>query len=201
MTSLPRAPKSKRTVGTPGRLIAVVAVLLALPVASAVGVVGRDGWERSTRVLAVFVTLLVLFRVMGKRELGRLSPFELVMLMLIPEVLSNAVQGQGSLLSALAALSTLLLLVLVTSVLAHRFERFEKVVESPPTILVADGHLVEDALNRERIVPDELFAEMHKQGLARLSEVRFAVLEGGGNITFVPAHPPAPTTSDNSKQP
>ncbi len=183
------------------RLVAVVVGLLALPAASATGLFGRDPWDRSLRVLGVFVTLLVVFRVMGKRELGRLSPFELVMLMLIPEVLSNAVQGEGSLFSALAALSTLLFLVVVTSVLAHRFESFEKVVESRPTVLVADGRLCEDALNRERIVPDELFAEMHKQGLARLSEVRFAVLEGSGNITFVPAHAGGGAASDDSRMP
>jgi uncharacterized membrane protein YcaP (DUF421 family) len=170
-------------------MIAGMVAMLVLPVLAATGVLGHEALDRVLRVLLVFVTLLVVFRLIGKRELSKLSPFELVTLMLIPEVLSNAVQSEGSLVHALTGLSTLFLLVLVTSVLAHRFERFERMVEPGPTLLVADGRLLENALNEERIVADELFSEMRKQGIAELSEVRYAVLEGSGNITIVPKHP------------
>jgi uncharacterized membrane protein YcaP (DUF421 family) len=123
---------------------------------------------------------------LGKRELGRLSPFELVTLMLIPEILSGAVQGERPLLPGLAGLCAILGLVLLSSTLCHRFEAAQKLMEASPTLLVFEGRLLEDNLNRERIAPDELVAEMRKQGLESLGLVRMAVLESSGNITFVP---------------
>jgi uncharacterized membrane protein YcaP (DUF421 family) len=85
--------------------------------------------------------------VLGKRELSRLSPFELVTLMLIPEILSNSVHGEASLLTALSGLATMLLLVLVTSSLSQRFARVKEALESSPTVLVENGKLVERAMN------------------------------------------------------
>jgi uncharacterized membrane protein YcaP (DUF421 family) len=186
MTSLPRAPRVRRRVGAAKQLVAGIALLLALPIAAAAGLLGAGAFDRSLKVFVVFGVLLAVFRLIGKRELGRLSPFELVTLMLIPEVLSDTVQSGGPLLHGFVGLSTLLLVVLVTSVLAHRFESVERVVEARPTVLVADGRIIDDALNQERILPDELVSEMRKQGIADVSEVRWAVLEGSGNITFVP---------------
>jgi uncharacterized membrane protein YcaP (DUF421 family) len=162
------------------------AVVLVLPVAAFLGLLGGEAFERVPRVAAVFAVLLLVFRVIGKRELSRLSPFELVTLMLVPECVSNVLQSEGALLDALTGLSTLFLLVLATSVLAHRFHVVERVVEPQSTLLVDHGRILEDALNQERIVPDELYAEMRKQGIANVSDVRWAVLESGGNITFVP---------------
>jgi uncharacterized membrane protein YcaP (DUF421 family) len=167
-----------------------------LPVLAVAGVLGHEAWDRALRVLVVFVTLLAVFRLIGKRELGRLSPFELVMLMLIPEVLSDTLQGQGSVMDAFSGLSTLFLLVVVTSALVHRFERFEKIVEPEPTLLVADGRMLENALNEERITPEELFSEMRKQGIGRVSDVRWAVLESSGNVTFV-SHQPHPSGAED----
>ncbi|MDQ2643769.1 MAG: DUF421 domain-containing protein [Myxococcota bacterium] len=181
------APKIKRRIGAPKHVAIVLVLTAALPILVAAGLLGtKDGVSSAIHVLLVFVVLMAAFRILGKRELGRLSPFELVTLMLIPEVLSNTLQGQGSLVDGLAGLSTLFLLVVASSVLAHRFRWFERAVEAEPTILVAHGRIVEKALNAERILPDELLSEMRKQGLARLEDVDWAVLESSGNITFIP---------------
>lgn len=174
-------------------MLAALVVTAFLPIAAVTGLV-ESGSEvpaavPALRIGLVFVTLLFAFRLIGKRELGRLSPFELVTLMLVPEVLSSAMQGEGSLLNGLIGMSTLLALVTLTSALTHRFEVLERVVEAQPTVLVAHGALVEASMNDERITPDEVFSEMHKQGLSELSEVAWAVLEPSGNITFVPARP------------
>jgi uncharacterized membrane protein YcaP (DUF421 family) len=74
-------------------------------------------------------------------------------------------------------------------------------VEPQPTVLVTEGRLLEEALNEERIVADELFGEMRKQGIAELSEVRFAVLESSGNITFVPKHAPGKSAVEDQRAP
>lgn len=186
-TGLPRPPPLRRRVARPLLLLALIAALAALPTLAAVGVFDRNTQSSVLHVVITFAALLLAFRLIGKRELGRLSPFELVTLMLIPEILSNTVQGQGALVTALAGLSTILLLVLLISVVAQRFERVQKVLESEPTLLVAEGRMLENNMNRERISPEELFGEMRKQGLTQLSEVRWAVLEPSGNVTFVPS--------------
>ncbi len=119
--------------------------------------------------------------------------------MLIPEILSNSVQGQGSLGTALSGLCTVLLLVLATSLLSQRFPRIKDVLEAQPTVLVEDGKLVVRAMNRERIAPDELYAEMRKQSIASLDYLRFAVLESGGSITFISRVRSSPPSSDKER--
>lgn len=185
-TPLPEAPAFERRLGARGRLTRNAALLLALPLAAGAGLLGSDASGRVVRVAAIFAVLLLVFRVIGKRELGKMSPFELVTLMLIPECVSDALQSQGSVVAALTGLSTLFLLVLVTSVLAHRFEAVERIVEPRSTLLVDHGRILTEALNDERIVPEELFTEMRKQGISDLKGVRWAVLESSGQITFVP---------------
>lgn len=176
----------KRRVGAPLRLSLLLLVFAALPVSVLVTSVDADAKKSVAHVAICFVVLMGAFRVIGKRELGRLSPFELVTLMVIPEILSNSLQGEGSLLPSLAGLCAVLFLVLALSTLSQRFETVQNVVEPSPTLLVADGKLLEQNMNLERIAPHELLSEMRKQGLQQIAEVRFAVLEGGGNITFVP---------------
>jgi len=182
-----------RRIAQPFKLLALLAALGGYPLALIL--LGDDDVARRSvaHVAVSFVVLMLAFRLLGKRELGRLSPFELVTLMLIPEILSNSVQGQGSMLTGLAGLAAILFLVLLSSALSQRFEVVQKVMEASPTLLVADGRLLETNMNRERIAPDELHSEMRKQGILSLSQVRFAVLEAGGNITFVPLAPASPT--------
>ena len=99
------------------------------------------------RSTVMFAILFALLRLMGKRELNSVSPFELVTLMLIPEVLSNALQQEGELLNGLVGLSTLLLMVLATSILSYSVPGFARVVESEPTVLVAQGKVCQRALD------------------------------------------------------
>jgi uncharacterized membrane protein YcaP (DUF421 family) len=183
--SLPQTPKLERHVATPGRVVVLLLTFALLPTWVMAGAASAEARGSVLHVAVSFAVLMVAFRLIGKRELGRLSPFELVTLMLIPEILSDSVQGQGSLLVSLAGLSTIFLLVFGTSLLAQRFAGLQRVLESEPTLLASGGKLLEENMNRERIAPDELFSEMRKQGIERLSEVRFAVLESSGNITFI----------------
>jgi uncharacterized membrane protein YcaP (DUF421 family) len=151
------------------------------------------------KVAVVYVFLMVAFRLVGKRELGMLSPFELVTIILIPEMASEALMGTGSLTEALVGISVLLLLVLSISALTHRFARFAHIAEAAPTVLVAHGKFHESAMNRERIQPDELYGELHKHGFEDLSQIRWAILESDGQISFVPeasARSPLPADHD-----
>lgn len=197
--SPPKPPRIQRQVGAPVAVIAGIVILGAAPALAAAGILPREAGKAALHVVVVYVTLLGAFRLLGKRELGRLSPFDFVTLMMVPEILSNAVQGEEALATGLAGLSTLLLLVLGTSVLAYRFRPFERVVEAEPALLVADGRLITTNLHVERIQPSELYSEMRKQGLEDLSQVKWAVLESSGTITFVPKDRPATNGKDDDQ--
>jgi uncharacterized membrane protein YcaP (DUF421 family) len=193
----------RRSIAQPVRHVALLVALAALP--TLLLVVERDEHTAASvlHVVICFLVLMFAFRLLGKRELSRLSPFELVTLMLIPEILSNTLQGEGSLLQGLSGLCTVLGLVLGTSLLAQRFRAVQGALEAPPSVLVADGVVLEEAMNAERITPDELASEMRKQGICNLQDVRFAVLEGGGNITFIPrgGQPQQRSSGDDEAEP
>jgi len=140
------------------------------------------------RIALIYLFLMVGFRIMGKREFGQLTPFELVTLLLIPEIVSKALTGPDySLTAAFIGVSTLLALVFLTSVLAFRYPRFGRITEGEPAVLARDGELVADTMSRERISPEEVRIEMHKYGLEEVAQVRWAMLEVDGSITIVPA--------------
>jgi uncharacterized membrane protein YcaP (DUF421 family) len=152
--------------------------------------------ETILRILITYVFLMFAFRVMGKRELSKLSPFELVTLLLIPEIFSQAmVMEDFSMTNALIAVSTLCCLVVGTSLLTHRFKWFERAIENAPTLLVEHGQLLPRHMDQERIQASELFSEMHKAGIERLAQVKWAILESDGHISFIrfddaPSPPP-----------
>jgi uncharacterized membrane protein YcaP (DUF421 family) len=144
------------------------------------------------RVVVVYLALVLGMRVIGKREFGQLTPLELVSLLLIPELVSQATVGEDySVVNGLIAVFTLLSLVFITSALMHLSPKMEAAVSGHPAVLVARGRLLEEVLNRERISPDEIFAAMRRAGLERLEQVRWAVLEGDGRISLVPEDTPA----------
>ncbi len=142
------------------------------------------------RVAVIYVFLMVAFRIIGKREFGQLEPFEFVTLILIPHLVADAMTGDDySVTNALIAVSTVLTLVFLTSLLAFLSRPFARVVEGEAAVLVRHGYLVPENMNKERIAPAELTAEMHRFGLEWMSQVKWAVLETDGKITFVPWRP------------
>ena len=139
------------------------------------------------RIAVIYAFVLIGLRIIGKRELSQLAPRELVMLLLIPELFSQAALGEDfSMVNALVACTTLLLLVFGTSVATHLSRAVSRVVDAAPTVLVQHGELILESLNAERVTAEELFSEMRHAGLSRLSQVEWAILEGDGKISIVP---------------
>lgn len=146
--------------------------------------------ESVLRVAFVYFLLMVTLRLLGKRELGRMSPFELVLLMLIPELFSQAlVREDFSMTNATIAFLTLVSLVFATSLMAHRFPAVGQVISGRPSVLVADGRFVETNMNRERVQPDEVYAELRKAGFDDIGAARWVVLEDDGKVSVVPLRP------------
>lgn len=147
--------------------------------------------ETVLRVAAIYLIVFAGLRVMGKREFGQLSPLELVTLLMIPEIVSQALTGEDySVTNAAIGVATLLVLVFGTSLLMHRFKKAEAIIAGEPAVLVRHGKLLEDTMNAARVTADELFEEMHKTGLLRLDQVDWAILEPDGRIAIVPVRKP-----------
>lgn len=147
--------------------------------------------ETVVRVLFAYALVWAAFRVMGKRELTQMSPFELVTLLMIPQLFSRALTRQDySMTNAVIGSMTLFTLVFVTSAASYRFRWFSRVIQARPRVLVCRGALIEEHLDRERIAPEDVFAAMHKVGLQRLQQVEWAILEGDGKISLIPVPDP-----------
>lgn len=162
----------------------------AVLVLGATGLLGASGAAREAiwRVTFVYAFLLLAFRLSGKREVGQMSPFELVTLLLIPEIFSSALnRSDDSLALASVGVGTLCLLVFFTGLLTFRSSKAEAVLEGEPAILVRDGKFIERNLRRERVTPEEVFSEMHLSGVERIEDVRWAILESEGKIAIVPS--------------
>jgi uncharacterized membrane protein YcaP (DUF421 family) len=146
--------------------------------------------ETVLRVAVIYLFIMIGLRALGKRDFSQISPFDLVTLLLIPEIVQQAIVREDfSITNALIGLSTLFTLVLLTSAITHKSKRAEDIIEGTPTVIVSNGRFVEDNMNKERITPDEVYAEMRKSGLASIEEVRWAILESDGKISFIPTAP------------
>jgi uncharacterized membrane protein YcaP (DUF421 family) len=142
------------------------------------------------RVVVIYFFLLGGMRVLGKREFGQLSPQEFVILLIIPEMVSSALnQNDRSLTNALVGAATIFGLVFLTSLLSHRYKAVEKLVSDSSAVLVHRGTLFEEILNRERVTPEEIMSEAHKSGIDALRDIKWAVLEPDGRIAIVPLDP------------
>lgn len=155
------------------------------------------------RIAFIYVFLMLALRVMGKRELSKMSAMELVMLLLIPELFSQAATGEDySMTNGVIATSTLLTLVLLTSFVSHLWARAHNAISGTPTVLVRSGRYIEENMNRERIAPEELLAEMHKAGYERLEQIKWAILEDDGKISLIPVDGEhEPQTQDDDADP
>ena len=157
--------------------------------------------ETVIRVAIIYLIIVIGLRVLGKREFSQLSPLELVSLMLIPEIVSQALVGEDfSITNAMIGLMTLFILVFLTSLLMQRFEKVEAAIADTPSVLVRHGKFIEDTLNKERVTPDEVFAEMHISGLERLEQVKWAILESDGKISIVPENLEEQNLAGKSKE-
>jgi len=151
------------------------------------------------RITVVVVFIMTVLRLIGKRDFAELSSFDLVMIMLIPEIVSKALGKQDySLTTSLVAIVTLVGLVFLMSVLSYRFRRVGKVLEGEPTLLAYGGRVLREHLDRERVSLDEIYAQLRIAGYERLDQVKAVVLEADGGISVVAPdrHNPATVKAD-----
>jgi uncharacterized membrane protein YcaP (DUF421 family) len=141
------------------------------------------------RGAVVYVFLLVLLRITGKRQVGQMAPFDLVLLL----VLSNAVQnsmngGDNSLVGGLISATTLVGLNFLVGSMTYRSKKLEAVIEGRPQVLVHNGKLFEDVLASAKLTHHELDSALRQAGCNCIEEVHSAILENNGTISVVARH-------------
>ena len=144
-------------------------------------------WDIVLRTAGVYVVILIGLRLAGKREIGQMTVFDLVVLLLLANAVQNAMVGPDtSLTGGLLAAVVLLLLNALVARLRLRWPVLRRIVEGSPTLLVLHGEVIADHLRREGLDQDTLEAALREHGVADLSGVEMAVLEIDGSIRVVP---------------
>lgn len=142
--------------------------------------------EIVARASVMFVVIYCLLRLMGKRELGQMAPFELVTLIVMGDLIQQGVTHQDfSMTGAVLAIFTFAAWSLIFKAVSHYVPRARAVLEGEPVVLARGGRLIERNLEAERIDRDEFGAEMRLAGIAWLDDVAWAILEPEGKISFI----------------
>lgn len=138
------------------------------------------------RAAVIFLFIFTLTRMLGRRELNSLEPFDLILLVVTGDLVQQGItQSDYSVTGALLAVSTIGLLTVALSYLSYRFRPLRPVLAGEPIVLVDEGEPVKDNLRRQRITVEEIEAEARLQQISALEDVRWAILETNGRISFV----------------
>ncbi|WP_339706517.1 YetF domain-containing protein [uncultured Sphingosinicella sp.] len=151
------------------------------------------------RASAVFVILYLLLRLLGKRELGQLTPFELLVMIVMGDLIQQGVtHNDFSLTGALLAVATFGFLALLLSWITYLFPAMERLLDGKPRVVVRDGTIIAENLRRDRVTRSELESEMRLAGIASLKDVAWAIIEPQGKISFIKAQGGASEQRDRS---
>ena len=138
------------------------------------------------RAIAIFFFLYVLMRVIGRRELSTLEPFDLILLVILGDAVQQGLtQDDYSLTGSLLAVGTIAILQLGTSFLNFHFPRLRPILNGEPIVVVQDGKPIDRNLKRERVTVEDLLSAARRQNIAKLDDVAWAVMETSGEITFI----------------
>jgi uncharacterized membrane protein YcaP (DUF421 family) len=138
------------------------------------------------RSIVVFLFIWVLMRIVGRRELSSMEPFDLIIIIVIGDLVQQAATQQDmSVTGAILSAGTIGLLTVLFSWFAWRFPRVRPVLDGKPIVVVEDGKPLMDNMRRERVTIEELAAQARLKGIESLDSVKWAVLETGGQVSFI----------------
>jgi uncharacterized membrane protein YcaP (DUF421 family) len=138
------------------------------------------------RAIALYIFVVFVLRVIGRRELSSLSAVDLVLLVVLGDAIQQGLtQDDYSVTGALIAVSTIALMQTASSYLGFRFSRARTVIEGDPIVILQDGKPIDANLRRLRITTEELAEEARGQGIASLDQVQWGIAEASGSISFI----------------
>lgn len=138
------------------------------------------------RAAVAYVFIIFLLRIIGRRELSTLAPSDLVLLVVMGDLVQNGVtQSDQSVTGVFLAISTFAILTITMSVLTFKSRRAQVMIEGAPLILVDDGKPVEASMRAERLNIDDIAEEARGQGIERIDDIKWCVLETSGTMSFI----------------
>ena len=147
---------------------------------------GIPWWHLVIRAALIYVIFFIGLRLFGKRELGQFTTFDLVLVLLVANALQPAMTGpDSSITGGMIIVATLLLFNRGVAMLRNMWPAFDHLIEPPPTLLVRDGNLVKQNLDKEGLSVDDVEMAVREHGLDKMSDVGLAVLENDGSISVV----------------
>lgn len=140
------------------------------------------------RAVAIYLVLMLIFRLTGKRSLAQITSFDFIILLIVGEATAQAMLGEDfSITMAALVITTLVLLERLSDLVSFKVPKIGRVLESVPLVIVEDGRPLMDVMAKEQItIEDVLSAARATQGLATMEQIRWAVLETSGGISIVP---------------
>ena len=144
-------------------------------------------WEFILRGLIIYVFLIVLLRLTGKRQVGQMAPFDLVLLLVLSNTVQNAmIGGDNSIIGGVISAVTLVAANWLVSLLTYRSKKMEALVEGRPELLIHNGKLFDRALAQAKLTRHEMMNALREAGCAAVEDVRAAFLENDGTISVIP---------------
>src|SRR3954451_22413306 len=143
--------------------------------------------DLAIRAVVLFFFVFLLTRIIGRRELSSLEPFDLILLIVMGDAIQQGLtQDDYSVTGALIVIGTFAVLQLLVSYLSYRFPRLRPPLDGEPIVIVQDGKPIEQNLRRERLTFDEVMVEARLQQVSPVEDIAWAVLETGGRISIIP---------------
>ncbi len=142
------------------------------------------------RAVALFCFVYLLTRVIGRRELSSLEPFDLILLIVIGDAIQQGLtQDDYSVTGAVIVVGTFGVMQVLVSFLSYRFPKLRPVLDGEPVVIVQDGSPIERNLKRERLTVEEIMVEARQQQVSSLDDIAWAVLETNGKVSIIPKSP------------
>jgi uncharacterized membrane protein YcaP (DUF421 family) len=136
------------------------------------------------RTIVLYILILIIFRVMGKREIGELSILDLVVFIMIAEVAAVAIEDtEDPLAHTILPMLLLMLVQILFAVISLKSKRFREFVDGKPTIIINRGKIDERAMREQRYNFDDLLLQLREKDIRRISDVEFAILEASGKLS------------------
>ena len=142
-------------------------------------------WHFILRGAIVYIAVLILIRISGKRQVAQMGIIEFVALLLISNAVQNSMNGgDNSITGGIILAGTLLALTHLLAILTYRSDKFENLIQGRPTLLIRHGKFIEHSLKKELLSHEELWAMLRRQGIHHLSEIDHAILESDGFLSI-----------------
>jgi uncharacterized membrane protein YcaP (DUF421 family) len=139
------------------------------------------------RATVIFFFVFLVTRVVGRRQLSQMEPFDLILLVVVGDLVQQSVtQSDESVTGALIVISTIALLSVALSWISFRFRKLRLVTEGEPIVLVQDGQTIERNMRRERITREDIEEQARQSQISSIADLRWAILENDGNISCIP---------------